>query len=326
MAVLQLLVGLVVLLAGAELLVRGAVALAHRLHVHSLIIGLTVVAFSTSVPEFVVSLGAVLGGASGVAVGTVLGSNVANVLLVLGLPALIYAAEQRTASVVRDVDLMVGAGVLLLLFTADGMLERWQGAAMFALLLLYLRASYGRVREARDLAVFDDYSPVPTAPRSIIAVAAFIPLGGLALWAGAQLLLPAAVEIARGLGVSDTVVGVVLIAVGTSMPELVTSVVAAVRRQGDVAIGNVVGSNLFNILGVLGLTAAIAPIPMGREALAFDIWIMLGASLLLIPFALRRVTLRRIDGAVFLMLYAAYVAAEFLHVPEWIAGSGWPPW
>ena len=324
MAYLQLAAGLAALLVGAELLVRGSVALARRLSVPSLVIGLTVVALGTSAPEFVVSIGAVLGGASGVAVGTVLGSNVANVLLVLGLPAVICATGHRTASVVRDVDLMIGAAVLLLVFAADGVLERWQGAVMFALLLTYLHASYRRARTARKTEALD--SQVPATSSSLALAALFVLAGIVALWAGARVLLPAAIDIAQTLGVSDKVIGVVMVAVGTSLPELTTAVVAAVRRHGDVAIGNVVGSNLFNILGALGLTAIIAPIPVGRESLAFDIWIVLGASLLLIPYAMRRATVGRLDGAAFLVLYAAYVTAEFLHVPEHVAAFGWPPW
>lgn len=323
MAYLQLIGGLIVLVAGGELLVRGSVSIARHFRVPTVVIGLTVVAFGTSAPELVVSLDAVVSGSAGVAVGTIVGSNVANVLLVLGLPAVIFATGNQISSVVRDVDLMVAASVLMLLFAADGQVERWQGAVLIGLLLAYLVASYQRARGRASTESLADYDEAHQAPHSVPASLTFIPAGIAALWAGSYVLLPAAVEIAVNLGVSDKVIGVVMVGVGTSFPELATSVVAAVRRHGDVAIGNVVGSNMFNILGVLGITAVVAPVPVGPETLHFDILVMIGAAFLLIPYALRRRTVGRSGGVVFLVLYGSYVAAEFLHVPAWVI-ENWP--
>ena len=325
---LQLAGGLIILLVGGELLVRGSISIANRLEIPPIIIGLTVVAFGTSAPEFGVSLKAVLEGSSGVAIGTVVGSNVANVLLVLGVPALIVAGGHRTSSVLRDVDLMVGSGILLLAFAANGSITRWEGAVMFGLLGAYLFASYRRARDESGTIGLEHEEEVEAhhAPHSMALLLIFIGTGVAGLWGGSQILVPAAVEIAVTIGVSDKVIGVVLVAVGTSMPELATSAVAAVRKHGDVAIGNVVGSNMFNILGVLGLTAAISSIPVGMEVLSFDIWVMIGVSLLLIPYALRQRTVGRVGGLVFLALYAVFIGLQFTALPGALAVSdAWPP-
>lgn len=323
MEYLQLIGGLIVLVAGGELLVRGSVSIARQLRVSPLVIGLTVVAFGTSTPELVVSVGAVVTGSSGVAVGTIVGSNIANVLLVLGLPAMIYSADSRISSVVRDVDLMLAASFLMLFFAIDGQVERWQGGVLFGLLLAYLVASIRQSRGRPPSDSIADYDDAHPAPHGLATSLMFVPAGVAALWAGSYVLLPAAVAIAIDLGVSEKVVGAVMVGVGTSFPELTTSVVAAIRRHGDVAIGNVVGSNLFNILGVLGVTAIVAPVPVGLETLRFDIWVMIATSLLLIPFALRRRALGRIGGIVFFGLFIAYITAELLHAPGW-AVRNWP--
>ena len=326
---LQLAGGLIILLVGGELLVRGSISIANRLEIPPILIGLTVVAFGTSAPEFGVSLKAVLGGSSGVAIGTVVGSNVANVLLVLGVPALIVAGGHRTSAVLRDVDLMVGSGILLLAFAANGSIARWEGAVMFGLLGAYLYASYRRARDESGAIGLEHQEEVEAhhAPHSIALSLIFVGIGVAGLWGGSQILVPAAVEFAVTMGVSDKVIGVVLVAVGTSMPELATSAVAAVRRHGDVAIGNVVGSNMFNILGVLGLTAAISPIPVGMEVLSFDMWVMIGVSLLLIPYAMRQRTVGRVGGMVFLTLYAGFIGLQFTRLPGLLAVSDvWPPW
>ena len=323
MVYLQLTGGLIVLVVGGELLVRGSVSIARQFHVPPVIVGLTIVAFGTSAPELVVSLDAVISGSSGVAVGTIVGSNIANILLVLGVPAVIHATGNKISSVVRAVDLMVAASVLMFLFAADGQVERWQGAVLFSLLLAYLVASYQQARGRAPTERMSDYEKGHPAPHSVPASLTFIPAGIAALWAGSYILLPAAVEIAMNLGVSEKVIGVVMVGVGTSFPELTTSIVAAIRRHGDVAIGNVVGSNLFNILGVLGITAVVAPVPVGLETLRFDIWIMIGVAFLLIPYARRRRTVGRTGGVVFMALYGAYVAAQFLHAPAWVI-ENWP--
>ena len=325
MAYLQLLAGLALLLAGAELLVRGAVSAAEYLRVSPLLIGLTVVAFGTSAPEFVVSIDAVLNGSSGIAVGTIVGSNVANVLLVLGVMALIQPRRRVTdTSVVRDVDLVVASGLLALLFMASGTVERWQGAVLFALLLAYIYSSY-RLPRRRTAEAATAGAEAATAG-SVRFPAALLPVGIAGLWVGSELLVPAAVSIADAWSVSDKVIGVVLVAVGTSMPELATSVVAAVRRHASVAIGNVVGSNLFNIHAVLGATAAIMPVEVAPEVLSFDIWIMVAVPLLVIPYALYAGRAGRLGGVALLALYAAYVSSQFLGVPEALLRAGFPPW
>jgi len=308
---LQLAGGLIILLVSGDLLVRGSISIANRLEIPPIIIK------------------AVLEGSSGVAIGTVVGSNVANVLLVLGVPALIVAGGHRTSSVLHDVVLMVGSGILFLAFAANGSIARWEGAVMFGLLGAYLYASYRRARDESGTIGLEREEEIEAhhVPHSMALSLIFVGMGIAGLWGGSQVLVPAAVEIAVTMGVSDKVIGVVLVAVGTSMPELATSVVAAVRRHGDVAIGNVVGSNMFNILGVLGLTAAISPIPVGMEVLSFDMWVMIGVSLFLIPYALRQRTVGRVGGMVFLALYAGFIGLQFTALPGALAVSDvWPPW
>jgi cation:H+ antiporter len=325
MAYLQLLAGMALLLAGAELLVRGAVSAAKYLRVSPLLIGLTVVAFGTSVPEFVVSIDAVLKGFSGIAMGTIVGSNVANVLLVLGVMALFQPRQGGTdTSVVREVNLVIASGLLSLLFMANGTVERWQGAVLFALLLAYIYTSYRAPR--RRAAEAATGAEAAISGSSVRFPAALLPVGIAGLWVGSELLVPAAMDIAVAWSVSDKVIGVVLVAVGTSMPELATSLVAAVRRHEGIAIGNVVGSNLFNIHAVLGATAAIVPVEVAAEVLSFDIWVMLAVPLLVIPYAKYGDRAGRLGGAALLALYAAYVASQFLGAPEALLRAGFPPW
>jgi len=341
---LKLIVGLIILVFGGEFLVRGSVSIARQFHVSPLIIGLTVVAFGTSAPEFVVSLKAVISGASGIAVGTIVGSNIANVLLVLGLPAFIFATRDKTGPVLNDVIFMVIASVLMLLFAANGMVERWQGVILFILLLAYLVVRYRKARmemrgqvgayQAYENPLLDKISArflrqksaertegdekVYGTPESVIRIS----IGIAALWWGSLILVPAAVAIATTLGVSEKVIGVAMVGVGTSFPELTTSIVATIRRHGDIAIGNIVGSNLFNILGVLGITAMVVPVPVGQGTLHFDIWVMIIAALLLIPIAIWSRTVGRIGGLFFMALYGAYVAANFL-IEDF---ANWPLW
>ena len=314
-ASLLLAAGLAILLGGGEILVRGAIDIARRLEIPPAVIGLTVVAMGTSAPEFVVSIVAVLQGSSGVAVGTVVGSNVANVLVVLGVPAILYAGSRPARVPVRDVDVMVAAGFAFLLFAADGRIERWQGGVLLALLAAYLAASWWGVRRGERRPLDPD---LRDGTMGLAAAAALVTGGVVALWAGSRILVPAAVALAEGLGVPNTVVGVVLEALGTSAPELATTLVAARRGEAELALGNVVGSNLFNILGVLGLTALLAPVAVATEVLRFDVWVMIAASLVLVHYALRQRSVGRRAGIAFLALYAAYVVAELAGVASYI--------
>jgi cation:H+ antiporter len=304
-------VGLTLLLIGGDVLVRGAVSLAEILKIPPLVIGLTVVAFGTSAPELVVSLNAVLGGVPELAIGNVVGSNIANVLLVLGLPALIFPIACEAEGVRRDTMVMIGVSVAFILLCWTGEIALWQGVVMVTMLVGYLYWSYRDARKAGkngDDTAIDDLDERPQDWR----LAAVYIIGGFAgLIAGSELLVTGAISIARGYGISDAVIGLTLVALGTSLPELATATIAAMRRHGDVAIGNVVGSNLFNILAIMGITATVKPVPVPAQFLHLDLWIMLGAAVAIAPFAMRKRPITRLAGLVFVFAYLAYMLSLF---------------
>jgi cation:H+ antiporter len=303
--------GLLALVTGGDLLVRGAVAIARRLKVSRLMIGLTLVGFGTSTPELVTSLEGAAAGSPGIAVGNVVGSNIANILLILGLAAVISPLRVDPRALRRDgAAVLLAAGVCAAAVVLDA-LERWVGGALVALLLAYVVFVYRRERHADDASArMHDHQASAAATAHAPArpwVAAALCLAGLVLMIfGARALVGGSVGLARSAGVSETVIGLTVVAVGTSLPELMTSVVAALRRQGDVAFGNILGSNIFNIFGILGLTALLAPIPVPAELARLDIWVMLGATLVLVYTSATGGRLGRAEGLVFLMAYAAY--------------------
>jgi len=311
MTLLTLSGGIALLLLGAEGLVRGGVALARRLGVSPLLIGLVLVGFGTSTPELVASLRAALAGSPGIAVGNVVGSNIANVLLILGVSAVIrpLACEPRALSrdgVMLAFASLLGAGVML-----AGTLERLVGAALVLILAGYIVQTYRRERVAPDASA-EMHAQEATAgepgPKSL-GWALALAVGGLAATVvGADLLVDGGLALARAQGIPETVIGLTLVAVGTSLPELATSAVAALRGQSDVALGNILGSNIYNILGILGLTAVVRPIAVPAEILHLDIWVMLAAVALLLVFARTGRRLSRGEGAVLLGLYGLYLA------------------
>ncbi|MCP4329760.1 MAG: calcium/sodium antiporter [Alphaproteobacteria bacterium] len=306
-------VGLVILLVGAEFLVRGAVGLASRLGVSKLVIGLTVVAFGTSAPELVVSVTASLRGASEIALGNVVGSNVCNIMMVLGAAAIVRPIVCTTPWLVRDGISVLAATVLMIVIGALGEYTAVHGVLFLTLLALFLYYCYHTERRAPARATHasevDEVSGVP----STTAYAAGLLFGGLiAVVVGSELLVMGAIDIARFFGVSESAIGLTLIAFGTSLPELATVLVAVARGHDDIAAGNVLGSNLFNILGVLGAAAITAPVPVVPAMLTFDFWIMLGAVLVLLPYMISGRKLGRVTGTVFVIVYVGFVAAQFL--------------
>ncbi len=304
--------GLVLLLIGGEALVRAAVALADRLGVSRLVIGLTVVAFGTSAPELLVCVQAALEDAPGIAIGNVVGSNIANVLLVVGLPALIAPFLCEKGVMRREGLVMVGATALVMIIAWQDGVRFWPGLLLLLLLFAFLFNAYRQARRDGVESLGDEVEElgegVPGNPLIILLMMA---VGVAGLVAGSHLLVEGARDIARTAGVSEEVIGVTLVALGTSLPELATSTVAAFRRHGDVAIGNVLGSNIFNILGILGITAMVSHIPVPAQMLSFDLWVMLGSALILFPFAWARIPIGRVAGLVFLLAYAGYVIAQF---------------
>ena len=302
----QLLIGLLMLTAGAEGLVRGAASLARRLGLSPLVIGLTIVAFGTSTPELVVSLGAALQGNSGIALGNVVGSNIGNIGLILGGAALIASLRVQAQIVRLDIPIMIGVSVALALMLIDGRVGRIEGLVLVAGLIAYTGFTVVAARRSASPDVADTFDSGVPAQHSVGRDLLFV-AGGLALlMGGAQLLVTAAVTIAEDLGVSQTVIGLTIVGVGTSLPELATSFAAALRGEADIAIGNVVGSNIFNILGILGTTALAQP--LAAELNLVDIGAMLGLALLTLPLARIGYTLRRREGAALLLLYAGYLA------------------
>jgi cation:H+ antiporter len=312
---IQLAGGLVYLLAGGDLLVRGAVSLARRFHVSPMVIALTVVAFGTSLPELVVVVEASLNGYPGLVFGNVVGSNIANVLLVLGTAAVVYPIRHGDHPLRRDCLVMVAATLLLIALCASGTLTARDGAILLGGLIvvnaLTAKEAAQAYREASLKAPMEWVLGLPGNPWTI---ALFIAVGAIGLPVGAHLVVDAAVEIASHLGVSDTVIGLTVLAVGTSLPELATTVVAAVQKRTDVAIGTVVGSNAFNILAILGVGAVISPSPIAVPAGFFtlDFPVMLGAAVMLSAFVWLRRPVRRTAGIVFLAAYAVYVVALLL--------------
>ncbi len=318
MVYLGLLAGFVILLVSGDLLVRGAVALAVKLGIPAIIIGLTVVAFGTSAPELVVSIRAATTGATGIAIGNIVGSNIANVLLVLGLPALIKPTCCNHPFVGRNTCYVVGATVLFVLLCFLGPLQMWHGAILFGLIIAFLlesaRRSKGGPRPdggAKESDV-DDLDGVSGLPHTSSMIAVFIVAGLIGLPFGAQLIVDNAIGIAMAFGISPAAVGLTIVALGTSLPELATTMSAALRGHSAIAIGNVLGSNLFNILAIMGLTAIVTPVPVPEVVLRYDVWIMLAATLAIVPFVIRRSSITRVPATGFLIAYCAYIFFVFV--------------
>jgi cation:H+ antiporter len=307
-------VGVVALVAGAEALVRGAARLAARTGLSPVVIGLTVVAFGTSAPELAVSLGAAFRDEADLAVGNVVGSNIANVLLVLGLSAVVGGGLVVAQRIVRiDVPIMLGASVLVMVFSLDNELQRWEGMLFVALLIGYVTWTVTAARRSTRSDVATEYDEALSEEKlrasSPLADLGYVLAGLVMLVVGSSALVESATDIASALGVSELVIGLTVVAVGTSLPEIATSVLAAARGQRDLAVGNAVGSNLFNILAVLGLTASISPssIPISNGALTLDLPVMLVVAFACLPIFANGYALLRWEGALFLAYYLAYL-------------------
>lgn len=314
---LLLALGLVLLIAGGELLVRGAVRIAAHLGLSPMLVGLTVVGMGTSTPELAASLQASLAGSPGIALGNIAGSNLANLLLILGASALLSPLLVPRGALWRDGGVGVAATLALIAAGYTLGLNRVAGLALLGGLVAYVVYAYRQERVGQPhTAAFDratavaeaDPALAPQEPhrenlwRPMLVLAAGLGL----IVGGGNLLVTSAITIAADLGVSDAVIGLTVVAVGTSLPELATSIIAALRKEGEIALGNVLGSNIFNILFIGGLTGAIAPTAVPPSILNFDLWLVLGASLAVMLFAFTGGRLNRVEGAVLLSLYAAY--------------------
>lgn len=294
--------GLGLLVLGGDLLVKGAVALSLRLGLTPLVVGLTVVAFGTSAPELLVSLSAALKGSTDIAMGNVVGSNIANILIILGATALVSKVTPASADLRESWVLMIAASLLLILLAWLGPIGRLQGVGMLAMLLLVLRHQLKQGRAPAATEEFESAGLVESWPR----IGLWLAGGLIGLPVGADLLVSGATDLARHFGISETVIGLTLVAVGTSLPELAASVASALRGRADMALGNVVGSNLFNILAILGITALFRPLPVPPQMLDLDLWVMLGSSLILGPFLFLALPIGRRAGLALLACYGAY--------------------
>lgn len=312
------LAGIALLLFCGDLLVRGAVALAVKLHLPPLVIGLTIVAFGTSAPELVVSLRAALAGSPGIAIGNVVGSNIANVFLVLGVPALIASTDCDQPFIKRNMIYVLGASLIFITLCFLDPLTFWHGAILFGLMVAFLVESGRRAARRPDpeaiigdeaIEMIDGVSGIPHQRFGIMGCLA---AGLIGLPLGAQLTVSSAAAIAQSFGVEEAVIGLTVVALGTSLPELATTLSAARRGHAGLALGNVLGSNLFNILAIMGLTAMVVPVPVPDFIKQVDIWVMLAAALAITPFILGRGHITRIPGLAFVAAYIAYIIFVFL--------------
>jgi len=315
-----LLIGLVVLIVAGDIMVRGAAALARHWGVPALIVGLTIVAFGTSAPEMVVGVQAALMGQGDLAAGNVVGSNIANVLLALGLPAMILAIPTNMSGVGRNSVISLFAAVLFVsLSFIHSPLLKWQGAVLFGGIIAYLFYMFRLAKAGADDPILEEMTEIDEGedglPTNIMKSILYVILGIIGLVVGGNLIVENAVFIAAAFGVSETMIGLTIVAVGTSLPEIATVVVATYRGHPEVAIGNVLGSNVFNVFAVMGASALAGPILIDSMLMSFDFWVMLVSSFVLLVYVLRRQPIGRKTGAVFTLAYVAYLLAVILRMP-----------
>ncbi|WP_417686430.1 calcium/sodium antiporter [Roseibium sp.] len=312
--------GLVVLIIAGDILVRGSVGVAQRLGIPNLVIGLTIVAFGTSAPELVISLKAALEGSGGIAIGNVVGSNIANVLLVLGLPALIATTPCGEDGATKNAVFMVAVSVVFIALCYFTPLSLTASIILLGLLAVFLGDSallairHRKEKKAAAAAAAaaeedddDELDDVEGVPDAIWIAGVYIALGLVGLPLGAHFTINGATSVAQAWGVSDAVIALTVIALGTSLPELATTVMAAIRQHGAVAIGNVIGSNIFNLLAIIGITSAIVPIDVPAEILHLDVWVMLACAVLLLGMAGFRICLGKISGVFLCAAYCLYI-------------------
>lgn len=304
--ILSLIGGLVIMLVGAEGLVRGASALALKVGISPLVVGLTVVAFGTSSPELVVSVGSALDGNSDIAIGNVIGSNIGNIALILGITALINPIKVNVQVIKREIPIMIAVTLIFLLMFLDLSLSRLEGALLFAGIIFYTSISYYLSKRENKKVEQEFEKEIPVVKGKIFTSILFVVIGLVCLALGSKFFVDAAVEIAMLFNVSQVIIGLTIVAVGTSLPELITSVVASLKKEGDIAIGNVVGSNIFNLLSILGITAVILPI--ASEGIKFiDLGMFVLTAVIMLPLAWTGFVLKRWEGVLLIILYIIYV-------------------
>jgi len=309
MAIILITAGLVTLTVGAELLVKGASGLARSIGIPALIVGLTVVAFGTSAPELAVSMKAVLSGQADIALGNVVGSNIFNVLFILGVSALVIPLSVSSQLVRFDVPVMICVSLLAWLFAADGVIMRLEGALLVAGLAVYTTLLIRMGMKPLPPSDRNLHGSTPKTPKRITVNAVLVLFGLVLLIIGARWLVSGAVDLAVFLGVSELMIGLTIVAAGTSLPELATSFVAVIRKERDIAVGNVVGSNIFNILAILGTSAMVSgDVGVAPGALHFDVPVMTAVAVACLPIFFTGGRISRWEGAVFVVYYIVYIA------------------
>ncbi len=304
MDILILIIGLVVLVVGGEFLVKGAVSIAERFKISPLVIGMTVVSFGTSAPELLVSLQAALDGNPGISIGNVVGSNIANLALVLAITVLIFPIVAERQTKIIDWPMMM-ATMLFYVFSLDNVIVFWEGATLFSILIVFTFLLIKKSRKENKKI----QEELETSPKPILPGILFL-LGGLAgLYFGSGWFVEGAISIAKDFNLSDRVIGVTVVAFGTSAPELVASTVAAYRKQTDISVGNLIGSNIFNIMAVLGITSMVKPIVVDNAVLTFDMYWVIGIALAMLPVLFIGKRIGRVKGLLLLATYIAYIVS-----------------
>jgi len=307
-AVGLIIIGFVLLMVGAEYTVKGSVAIANKIKISTIIVGLTIVALGTSAPEFVVSIRAALNGAAGISIGNVIGSNIANIFLILGVASLIFPIKCRRRIFLRDYKFLLVVSVVFIAFALTGKFVLWHGIVLLIMLIGFIYYNYRNTSKS----TICEGSISPMAHKSWYFVL-FVTISGLAgIIYGADLLVKGAVDIAKILGVSDEIIGLTIIAIGTSLPELATTVMAAIRKENGVALGNILGSNIWNIVFIMGFTSVVTDVSVPTQFMYYDIWIMLLATILLLPAMMTRARLSRSEGFVFVFIYSFYIVSQIL--------------
>lgn len=319
MNIVYLVIGVLLLTIGGEILIRGALSASNRLGISPLLSGLIIVGFGTSSPELAVSIEAALSSSPDISIGNVIGSNISNVLLILGVCAMITPMAVKPSALSRDGAVVLGSTLVLLVMIAGGILDRLDAVILLTLVAVYLFWAYVSEKDSPDSPAAEvhiaEAEEIGKKPSGILAIILSV-IGGLALLiGGSNVLLKGAIGIAESYNISEAVIGLTLVAVGTSLPELSISVLAAFRKHTDVAIGNILGSNIFNVLGILGVSALIQPLTVNTRILAFDQWVLLGLSLLIMLFLYTGRKLSRWEGGVLFLGYVAYIVVSFTFFP-----------
>lgn len=302
---LMIIAGLILLFVGGEFLVKGSVSLARNLGLSKVLVSSVIIGFGTSMPEMTVSVGAALKGSSDISLGNVVGSNIANILLIAGVAALICPILVEDKKIRRDISMMLFATVILCALGLYGVIGLVSGLLMFSFLLAFIFYCYQQDRSSKAVEVTSENEEIilPLSKSSVYSLSGLVLLIG-----GAYMLVEGGISLARNFGLSEAVIGLTIVAVGTSLPELATSMIASLKKQGDVVIGNILGSNFFNILAILGITSMIKPVIIIEQIMNFDLWVMLGVAIFLSIFLWVPFKINRIIGSFMVLLYVSYTA------------------